>query len=324
METATSIVLLLASAIRLATPLLLAAIAGMYAERAGVIDLGLEGKMLAGAFVGAAVAAITGSAWIGLLAALAAGVTLSMLHGFASITQGGNQVVSGMAINIIAAGLIPTVAQAMFTLGGQTPSLGPAQRFEGIHLPFADQADGWGLIGQVYSRLLSGHNLLTYVAFALVPVSAWILYRTGWGLRVRAVGENPYAVDTAGLKVGALRFQALIVNGLLAGAAGAYLSMAANAAYTRDMTAGKGYLALAALIFGRWAPVPTMLACLLFAVTDALQAQLQNTIIPGIGQVPSQLMVALPYLLTVVVLASVGRGGGMPKALGLPYRKSRV
>jgi general nucleoside transport system permease protein len=297
METATQILLLVAAAIRLATPLLLAALAGLYAERSGVIDLSLEGKMLAGAFAGAAFAAGSGSVWVGALAAIATGILLSLLHGFATVTHRGNQVVTGMAINIAMAGLIPTVAQAIFALGGQTPQLGPAQRFLNV---------------------LLGNNALTFFAFLAVPATGWLLYRTGWGLRLRAVGENPYAVDTAGLPVARLRYQALLVNGALAGLAGAYLSMAANAGFSRDMTAGKGYLAIAALIFGRWAPVPTMLACLLFAFADAAQAQLQTVRI-----LPSQFVGALPYILTVLVLALVGKGGGMPKALGIPYVKER-
>lgn len=297
METATQLLLLVAAAIRLATPLLLAALAGLYAERSGVIDLSLEGKMLAGAFAGAALAAVSGNVWIGALGAIAAGIALSLLHGFATVTYRGNQVVTGMAINIAMAGLIPTVAQAVFALGGQTPQLGNGQRFTNVAL---------------------GNNILTWLAFAAVPATGWLLFRTGWGLRLRAVGENPYAVDTAGLPVGKLRYQALLVNGALAGLAGAYLSMAANAGFSRDMTAGKGYLAIAALIFGRWAPVPTMLACLLFAFADAAQAQLQTVRI-----LPSQLVGALPYILTVLVLALVGKGGGMPKALGIPYVKER-
>ncbi|GIL41857.1 ABC transporter permease [Roseiterribacter gracilis] len=297
METATQILLLVAAAIRLATPLLLAALAGLYAERSGVIDLSLEGKMLAGAFAGAAVASVTGSVWVGALGAILTGIVLSLLHGFATVTHRGNQVVAGMAINIAMAGLIPTVAQAIFALGGQTPQLGPAQRFLNVAL---------------------GNNALTFFAFLAVPATGWLLYRTGWGLRLRAVGENPYAVDTAGLPVARLRYQALLVNGALAGLAGAYLSMAANAGFSRDMTAGKGYLAIAALIFGRWAPVPTMLACLLFAFADAAQAQLQTVRI-----LPSQFVGALPYILTVLVLALVGKGGGMPKALGIPYVKER-
>jgi simple sugar transport system permease protein len=297
METGTQILLLVAAAIRLATPLLLAALAGLYAERSGVIDLSLEGKMLAGAFAGAALASVSGNVWVGALAAILTGIVLSLLHGFATVTHRGNQVVTGMAINIAMAGLIPTVAQAVFALGGQTPQLGPSQRFLNV---------------------LLNNNALTWLAFVAVPATGWLLYRTGWGLRLRAVGENPYAVDTAGLPVAKLRYQALLVNGALAGLAGAYLSMAANAGFSRDMTAGKGYLAIAALIFGRWAPVPTMFACLLFAFADAAQAQLQTVRI-----LPSQFVGALPYILTVLVLALVGKGGGMPKALGIPYVKER-
>lgn len=315
---------LLASAtIRVATPLVLAALAGLFAERSGIVDIGLEGKMLGGAFAAAAVAAVTGSAWLGLGAAILVSVALSMIHAFASVTHNGNQVVSGMALNIMVAGLAPVLATAWFAQAGQTPMLGRDARFAPIGLPFAETLAGVPVLGPLYGQVISNHNLLVYVAAAAVPLTAFIVYRTSFGLRLRAVGENPEAVDTAGVSVARLRYQALIVAGILCGIAGAYLSTAHNAGFIRDMTAGKGYLALAALIFGKWRPGPTLFACLLFAFADAVQIRLQGVALPGIGEIPVQVIQALPYVLTVLLLAGfVGRAVA-PKASGIPYLKER-
>jgi len=322
METYTLVVLLLAATIRVATPLLLAALGGMFSERSGVIDLALEGKMLAAAFAAAAVSAVTGSVWLGLGAGIAASVALALLLGFACITHRGDQVIAAMAVNIMVAGLGPTLALAWFDLGGQTPQLeGHGQRFLELAWPWAERARAVPVPGLLYAELLSGHNLLVYLAAALVPVAAWVLYRTRFGLRLRAVGENPAAVDTAGLSVAALRYQAVLVSGVLCGVAGAYLSTAASAGFVRDMTAGKGYLALAALIFGKWRPLPTLGACLLFAFADALAARLQGVALPIVGPIPVQFILALPYVLTVLLLAGfVGRAVA-PRAAGVPYVK---
>lgn len=311
------------STVRLATPLVLAALAGLFAERSGVVDIGLEGKMLGGAFAAAAAAAVTGSALVGLLAGIGFSIGLAMIHGFACITHRGNQVVSGMALNIMVAGLAPTLADAWFGQAGRTPLLGDGARFTPIVLPFADTLRPVPIIGPLYAELISGHNILVYVAAAAVPLVAWVLYRTRFGLRLRAVGENPSAVDTAGISVTLMRYKALLVTGVLCGVAGTYLSIAHNASFLRDMTAGKGYLALAALIFGKWRPVPALIACLLFAFTDAIQVRLQGVPLPLVGTVPTQAIQALPYLMTVLLLAGfVGRAVA-PKAIGEPYVKER-
>lgn len=287
--------------VRVATPLVLAALAGLYSERAGVVDIALEGKMLTGAFFAAAVAFQTGDAWLGLGAGVAAGVALALVHGYACVSHGGNQVVSGMAINILAAGLAPTLAYAWFQLGGQTPLLPNGARLPNV----------------------GGANVLVWATAALVPLTAWVLYRTRFGLRLRAVGENPAAVDTAGISVAGLRYRALVIAGVLSGAAGAYLSIAHGAGFVRDMTAGKGFLALAALIFGKWRPWPTLAACLLFAFTDAVQVRLQGVELPLVGTVPVQFIQMVPYVLTVLLLAGfVGRAVA-PKASGVPYVKER-
>ena len=324
MELYTLIVLTLAATIRVATPLLLAAIAGMFSERSGVVDLGLEGKMLGAAFAAAAVSAATGSAWAGLGAGIGVSVLLALLIAFATVTQRGNQVVAAMAVNIMVAGLGPTLALAWFNLGGQTPQLdGPGQRFTALVWPGADAAGQHPFPGVLYAQLLSGHNLLVYAAAALVPLSAWVLFRTRFGLRLRAVGENPHAVDTAGISVTGLRYQAILISGVLCGVAGSYLSTAASAGFTRDMTAGKGYLALAALIFGKWKPYPTLGACLLFAFTDALASRLQGVDLPGVGVIPVQAILALPYGLTVLLLAGFVGKAVAPAAIGVPYSKEK-
>lgn len=323
METFQIIVLLLDATLRVATPLVLAALAGMFSERAGVVDIGLEGKMLGAAFAAATVAAVSGSAWVGLCAGILTSLMLSSLHAYACVTHKGNQVVSGMAINIVVAGLAPTLGYAWFRMGGQTPALNGESRFRGITLPFAEALRDVPVVGYIYAELISGHNIIVYMAAAAVPITAWILYRTRFGLRVRAVGENPHAVDTAGIQVDLMRYKALAVTGFLCGIAGTYLSTAHGAGFIRDMTAGKGYLALAALIFGKWKPVPTMFACLLFAFTDAVQARLQGVELPVVGEIPVQFIQALPYILTVLLLAGFVGKANPPKAIGEPYIKER-
>ena len=323
MEFFTLFILVLDATFRVATPLVLAALAGLFSERSGVVDIGLEGKMLGGAFAAATVAAVTGSAWLGLGAGILAAVCLAMLHGFACITHRGDQIISGVAINILVAGLAPTLGIAWFARGGQTPTLEGDQRFTAITLPGAEAVADWPIIGQLYSELISGHNILVYFAAVAVPVTAWILYRTRFGLRLRAVGENPAAVDTAGISVIWLRYRAVMVTGLLCGVAGTYLSVAHNASFVRDMTAGKGFLALAALIFAKWRPVPVLLTCLLFGFLEALEARMQGVEIPGIGTIPVQFIQALPYVLTVVLLAGFIGKAIAPKAIGVPYVKER-
>lgn len=324
METYTVIVLTLAATIRVATPLVIAALAGMFSERAGVIALGLEGMMLGAAFAAAAVSAVSGSAWLGLAAGIATAVALASLIAFATVTHRGNQVVAAMAVNIVVAGLGPTLALAWFNIGGQTPQLNDAaQRFTSLAWPWSQAAREHPFPGLLYAELLSGHNLVVYLAAALLPASAWLLYRTRFGLRLRAVGENPHAVDTAGISVNGLRYQAVLICGVLCGVAGTYLSTAASAGFTRDMTAGKGYLALAALIFGKWKPYPTLGACLLFAFTDALAARLQGVALPLVGVIPVQFILALPYVLTVLLLAGFVGKAVAPAAIGVPYSKEK-
>ncbi len=275
-----TIVQLADATLRMAIPLLLACLAGLFSERAGIFDIGLEGKMLAAAFLSAAVSFATGSVWIGLLAGIGASLSLSLIHGIASITFRGNQLISGVAINFLAAGLTVVIAEGWFRQGGRTPSLSGAARFDGIDFPGAltrirDKLQASPGM-QFYSELVSGHSILVYIGLIAVPLSWWVLYRTRFGLRLRAVGENPAAVDTAGINVVQLRFAAVLICGVLCGIAGAYLSTAVQAGFTKDMTANRGFIALAALIFAKWRPWHAMGACLLFGLFFAIDNRFQN------------------------------------------------
>ena len=314
-------VLTIDATLRVSTPLVLAALAGLFSERSGVIDIGLEGKMLGSAFAAAAAASVTGSAWIGLAAGIGTSVALALLHGFACITHRGNQVVSGVAINTLVSGLTVTLGISWFAQGGQTPALPNTARFTPIDWPGAAALSDVPVIGALYSEILSGHNIIVYAAFAAVPLTWWVVYRTRFGLRLRAVGENPASADAAGVSVTGLRYAAVLCCGLLCGIAGTYLATAQNAAFVREMTAGQGYIALAAMIFGKWRPFPTMMACLLFGFLDAVAIRLQGVEIAGIGQVPVPLVQALPYLLTVILLAGFIGKAVAPKADGIPYVK---
>jgi ABC-type uncharacterized transport system permease subunit len=317
------IVSTLSATIRLTTPLLLACLAGLYSERSGIFDIGLEGKMLAAAFGAATISVLTGNMWLGLLAGIAVSIGMAMIHGLASITLKGNQIISGVAINFLAQGITAVLGLAWFHQGGRTPPPPPGGRFPSLVLPFADRLAGVPFIGPIYAVLISGHNILVYIAFIAVPVTYWVLYRTRFGLRLRAVGENPKAVDTAGISVVRLRYQALLITGFLCGIAGSYFSIAQGAGFVNNMTAGAGYIALAALIFAKWRPVPAMFATLLFGFLDALQIRLQGVPLPLVGPIPVQFIQALPYVLTVILLAGfIGKAVG-PKAGGVPYTKER-
>ena len=314
-----TIIQLADSTIRMAMPLLLACLAGLFSERAGIFDIGLEGKMLIAAFFAAAISyhfaanPILGYAdaevcdargvcqivpqaqhllppvWIGLFAGIVASLFLSLVHGLASITFRGNQLISGVAINFFAAGITVVIAQSWFAEGGRTPSLSgrdannqplEGARFEGIDLPGAitriRDMRGASPEMQIYSEFLSGHSILVFIALLAVPLTWWVLYRSRFGLRLRAVGENPEAVDTAGISVVRLRYAAVLICGVLCGIAGAYLSTAVQAGFTKDMTANRGYIALAALIFAKWRPWSALGACLLFGLFFAIDNRFQN------------------------------------------------
>lgn len=292
-ETLGSLIVLLLATMRLATPLVLAALGGMFSERAGVINIALEGMMLAGAFTAAAVTWSTGSPWVGLLAAIAAGVAIAALYAVACIRYRADQVVAGTAVNILLVGIPALLSGALFFSSGSTPNIEKTQQ-----LPY----------------------LPIILAALAVPASWYVLYKTPFGLRLRAVGENPAAADAAGVNVARLRYVGVMLSGALAAIGGAYLSIGQSSLFTRNMTAGRGFIALAALIFGKWRPVQTLLACLLFGFTEALSIQLQGIKIGG-TEIPVQFIHVIPYLVTMVALAGFIGQSRAPRALGQPYIK---
>jgi ABC-type uncharacterized transport system permease subunit len=250
-------------------------------------------------------------------------VALSWMHGLACVSHKGDQVVSGVAINIIAAGMTVVLGIAWFAQGGQTPPVSSEVRIKALFPALEDALNSVPFIGRIIGEGLLSHNAMVYLALALVPASWWLLFRTRFGLRLRAVGENPQMVDAAGVSVKGLRYIALTINGVLCGLAGSYLVLAQSANFSANMTAGRGFMALAALIFGRWHPVGAFWACLLFGFLDAAAIRLQGVQISGFGEVPVQFIQALPYLLTVVLLAGFIGKAVAPQALGRPYSKER-
>lgn len=286
---------LLYSSIRLATPLLLAALGGLVSERAGVINIALEGLMLAGAFTAASMTHYAGNPWVGLLSAILAGALVALIHAVACIRFKADQVVSGTAINILMMGVPAMLSGAFFLSSGSTPQI-PKENL----IPYAP----------------------VVIAVFLVPLTWYVLYRTPFGLRLRAVGENPEAADAAGVSVKGMRYTAVLLSGALAGIGGAYLSIGQSSLFTRNMTSGRGFIALAALIFGKWRPVQTMLACLLFGFTEAIAIQLQGVRFGG-EEIPNQFIQIIPYVLTIVVLAGFIGQSRAPRALGIPYQKER-
>lgn len=302
-------VTLLLSTIRFATPLILAALGGMFSERSGVINIALEGLMLAGAFTAAAVTVSSGSSLVGVAAGVLAGMFLALIYALAVIKFRADQVVTGTAINILMIGLPALLSGAIFLSSGSTPQI-PQENL----IPTLTTFTG--------SRWLD-ISILSILAFALVPFCSYILNRTPFGLRLRAVGENPEAADTAGINVTKIRYTAVLLSGALAALGGAYLSVGQSSLFTRGMTSGRGFIALAALIFGKWKPVPTLLACLLFGFTEALTIQLQGAVkLPSGEDIPVQFIQIIPYVLTIVVLAGFIGKSRAPKALGTAYTKN--
>lgn len=321
LESWIDILRILDGTMRLATPLILCAMAGLISERSGVIDIGLEGKLLIGAFTAASVAVLTGSPWLGLFAAIATSMAFSLIHGFACITHRGDQIISGVAVNILAMGLTIVVGIALFRQGGQTPALPPDARFRPLDWPLTETLGDIPILGPLYAELISGHNVLVYVALVSVVLVWWTLYRTTFGLRIRAVGEAPAAVDSAGISVTWLRYRGVLIAGGLCGIAGAYLSIAHGAGFFREMSAGKGFIALAAMILGNWRPGIALLACLLFGFLETVTPRLQGTELPLIGEAPTALIPVLPYIFTVILLAGFFGRAVPPRSLGRPYVK---
>jgi ABC-type uncharacterized transport system permease subunit len=285
------------STIRLTTPLILAALGGMFSERSGVINIALEGMMLAGAFTAAAVTYAVGNPFVGLLAGMGAGMVIAAIHAIACIRYRADQVVTGTAINILMIGIPGFLSGAFFLSSGSTPQI-PKEQL----MPWTPIA----------------------IALVLVPISWYVLYKTPFGLRLRSVGENPEAADAAGVPVARMRYAGVLLSGILAGIGGAYLSIGQSSLFTRNMTSGRGFIALAALIFGKWRPVQTMLACLLFGLTEAVTIQMQGVVkLPSGEDIPVQFIHMVPYLLTIIVLAGFIGSSRSPKALGIAYQKER-
>ncbi len=285
---------LLGSTLRVSTPLIFAALGGMFSERAGVVNIALEGMMLMGAF-GAAVGTFAmHSPWLGSACGIGAGVALAAIYALFVIRLRANQIVSGMAINMLAMGLTPFLCKILYDVTGSTPALPISERFQSAPL---------------------------YLSWILVALCWFWMKYTPSGLWVNFAGEHPEALDAAGLRVNRIRWLAVLTSGALAGMGGASLSVFLSSSFSRDMTAGRGFMALAALIFGKWKPLPTALACLLFGFAEAVEIRLQGVILWGTQPIPVQFIQILPYLVTIFVLAGfVGRSRA-PKALGIPYQR---
>lgn len=287
--------------IRSATPLIFAALGGLFSERSGVINIALEGLMLAGAFTAAVVTLQTHSPYAGFIAALAAGAVLALIYAIACIRFEADQVVAGMAINFLMIGLPALISGVIYDSTGSTPQI-PLE----YKMPMLTNSLSWGSI----------------LAFVLVPLCWYVMYKTPFGLRLRSVGENPEAADAAGVNVIKLRYVAVIISGVLAAAGGAYLSTGQSSLFTKQMTAGRGFIALAALILAKWRPVPVLLACLFFGFTEAATITIQGMIkLPSGEGIPVQFIEMIPYILTIIVLAGFIGVSRAPKALGIPYRK---
>lgn len=300
---------LIASGVRLSTPLILAALGGMFSERAGVVNIALDGIMIFGAFAAASVAYETGNPWYGLVAAVMVGGTVAHVHGVASIRYQADQIVSGTAINLLAIGVPAMLANALYGSTSITPNL--ALTLPVLEIPGIAQIP-------VLNILVGKYSFLVYFAFLMVPLSWFVLFKTSFGLRLRAVGENPEAADTAGVNVYLMRFYGVWLSGILAGLGGAFLSIAHGSAYVRNISAGRGFIALAALIFGRYNPKLTLIGCLLFGIADAFQIRVQ-----GVIDIPVQFIQMFPYVLTMVVLAGLIGKAQVPAADGIPYTQSK-
>ena len=298
---------LLAATLRMATPLIYTAIGGVFTERSGVMNIGLEGMMLFGAFAAVVGSYYTGSPWLGVLAAMIIGGLVGLLHAWASVTLRADQIVSGAAINLLAVGVSNYLLIALWQRPGVSPRVAGLST---VRLPLLADLP---LLGPFFAS----QNALTYAALTLVIVAHVVLFRTPLGLRIRAVGEHPRAADTVGVDVYRLRYLCVVFSGVMAGLGGAYLSVAYLSLFTKQMTQGRGFIALGAMIFGKWTPLGSLGACLLFGFADALQLALQTRGFP----IPADFLMAIPYLLTLIALATfVGRAVA-PAAIGQPYVK---
>lgn len=292
---------LLFSAVRLSTPLIFAALGGMFSERSGVINIALEGLMLAGAFTAAVATYELHNPFLGLFCGVLAGAALALIYAIACIKFEADQVVAGMAINFLMIGLPALISGAVYDSSGSTPQI-PKENLLPEYFNF---------------------SFASILALALVPVCWYVLYKTPFGLRLRATGENPAAADAAGVNVTRLRYTAVIISGILAAAGGAYLSIGQSSLFTRNMAAGRGFIALAALIFAKWKPIPTLFTCLFFGFMEALTIPLANYKLASGENIPVQFVQIIPYVITIIVLAGFIGSSRAPRALGIPYRKEK-
>ncbi len=295
----------LASAIRYATPLVFAALGGLFSERSGVVNIGLEGLMLISAFTGVVGAYFSGNVLVGLLFALAGGLVFALIHALMSVTFEADQIISGTAINLLALGGTAFLMVLIFGSGGTSPRIAG---FDELPIPLLSQIP-------VVGPALFNHSPLVYLMFLLIPVVYFVVFRTPFGLRLRATGEAPEAVDTAGVSVTRMRYYGVALSGLLAALGGAYFSMDQLSAFSEGMTAGAGFIALAALISGRWNPIGAAVAALVFGFAQAVTFRIAQ------DAIPLELLQSFPYVLTIVALAAFGGRAIAPAAVGKPYRK---
>jgi len=295
---------LFASGVRIGTPLAMAGVGGAFAERSGVLNIAIEGMMLVGAFVAVLVSNYSGSATLAALAAIAAGGLMATLFAYLCVTRNLEQIVCGVALNLLAVGITNVLYRKIL---GPLPYIRVAG-FDDIKIPFLSDIP-------VLGRLFFDYNVVTYILFILPVIATWIMFRTSWGLSVRAVGDEPEAVDTAGISVSRVRYTCVIVGGLCAGLAGAALSLTDMRSFVTGMIAGRGFIVIAAHFCGRWNPIRVVLFCLLFGLADALQLRLQS-LYPS---VPSEILSMAPYVLTVVFLAGFIGTVTAPRKMDIPY-----
>ncbi len=294
--------------IRIATPLIFGTLGELYAERAGILNLGIEGIMMLAAMTGFSAAYFSGSLWLGIMAAAATGMVAGLLMAVLTVSLGLSQHVSGIGTTLLCSGLSFFFYRLIF---GQPSSIPNITAFQTVPLPLLSAIP-------VIGPILFDQFALVYLAMIVVPLSAWILYHTPWGLSLRTVGENPHAAFAAGVSVIAVRYQALLISGALMGVAGAFLSMAQFNAYTFGVISGRGWVCIALIVFGQWSPWKSAAGALLFAFIDALQLRLQAS---AVINVPYQIFLMMPFVLTIVGMALVSRNARAPAALLKPFRK---
>ena len=300
---------LFAGMIRLATPILLPALGQLYTQRSGILNLGVEGTMLMGAICGFTAACATNNLWVGLLAGIAAGILYSLIMAWLSVTMMANQVVAGIGMNILASGLAAYIYRVVFGIRALPAKI---TSFQAVNIPGLSSIP---VVGPIFFQ----HNILVYFAFLLVPVTWFILEKTTFGLKIKAVGEHPRAADSKGVSVKGIRYAAVLIGGAYAGAGGAFMTIAYLNTFTEKVIGGFGYIAVSVVIFARFMPGRAMLGAMLFGLAQALQLRLQAQ---GIG-IPSQILLMLPYIMTIIALIIASKKAEFPSAYTIPYSRNR-